>query len=254
MLVIVFDPQEPCDYVKTLAGIAREENLLVLGMTKKSRIDNPNELEIYGEVIESGVDSLFTFYNDENLIEEIIVQSIEALVFLMNVPAVINLDFEDVKLALKNKGIAQIGKGYGNGEQMGLKAAQMACDPKNSPWNMKNARHFIIAVDGDVTLTDASDAAEYVRSISSSEADVVFGVHYDEEKTDACEVLVIASDFVFPTEQVKETNSYDDTFDIPDNTQTSKFEGKALTHDVDSRFVSEEDDFEFQFLDLRDDE
>ena len=45
---------------------------------------------------------------------------------LINVPAVINLDFADVQTVMKDKGIAHIGIGEGKGDDKAMEAVKMA--------------------------------------------------------------------------------------------------------------------------------
>mgnify|MGYP003295746590 CR=1 FL=1 len=55
------------------------------------------------------------------------------------------------------------------------------------------ASHVIINISGDITLMDASDAAEYVQDLAGEEANIIFGAMYDDTKTDEVTVTVIAT-------------------------------------------------------------
>ncbi|MCR5657506.1 MAG: cell division protein FtsZ, partial [Butyrivibrio sp.] len=58
---------------------------------------------------------------------------------------------------------------------------------------VNGATDVIINISGDITLTDASDASEYVRQLAGDDVNVIFGAMYDESKTDTCTVTVIAT-------------------------------------------------------------
>lgn len=58
---------------------------------------------------------------------------------------------------------------------------------------ISGASHVIINISGDITLMDASDAAEYVQELAGEEANIIFGAMYDETKSDEATVTVIAT-------------------------------------------------------------
>ena len=55
------------------------------------------------------------------------------------------------------------------------------------------ASHVIINVSGDITLMDASDAAEYVQELAGEDANIIFGAMYDDSKADEATITVIAT-------------------------------------------------------------
>ena len=44
-----------------------------------------------------------------------------------------------------------------------------------------------------LSLTDADDAAEYVRSLTGEDVNLIFGAMYDESMSDGCKITVIAT-------------------------------------------------------------
>ena len=48
-------------------------------------------------------------------------------------------------------------------------------------------------VEGDITLMDASDAADYVQELAGESASIIFGAMYDDTKSDECTITVIAT-------------------------------------------------------------
>ena len=58
---------------------------------------------------------------------------------------------------------------------------------------IQGASHVIINISGDITLMDASDAAEYVQELAGENANIIFGAMYDDSKSDEATITVIAT-------------------------------------------------------------
>ena len=92
-----------------------------------------------------------------------------------------------------DKGIAHIGIGYGKGDDKALEAVKEAVSSPLLETTIAGASHVIINISGDITLMDASDAAEYVQDLAGEEANIIFGAMYDDTKTDEATITVIAT-------------------------------------------------------------
>lgn len=195
-----------------VAGIAKEMGVLTVGVVtkpfkfeSKPRMDNA----LAGiEKLKESVDTLIVIPN-EKLIEimdkrttmpdalkkadEVLQQAVQGITDLINVPADINLDFADIQTVMKDKGIAHIGIGVGKGEDKASEAVKMAVASPLLETNITDASHVIINVTGDISLSDASDAADYVRELTGDEVNIIFGAKYDEEHADTCSITVIAT-------------------------------------------------------------
>ena len=112
---------------------------------------------------------------------------------MINVPSLINLDFADVQTVMKDKGIAHIGIGEGRGDDKALEAVKQAVASPLLETTIQGASHVIINVSGDITLMDASDAAEYVQELAGENANIIFGATYDDSKSDEATITVIAT-------------------------------------------------------------
>ena len=55
------------------------------------------------------------------------------------------------------------------------------------------ATDVIVNVSGDITLADVSDATGYILQLTGDKANIIFGSVYDENRTDACTITVIAT-------------------------------------------------------------
>ncbi len=195
-----------------VAKIAKDMGILTVGVVTKpfrfeSRVRMTNALQGI-ERIKENVDTLIVIPNDKLLeivdkrttmpdalkkADEVLQQAVQGITDLINVPAVINLDFADVQTVMKDKGIAHIGIGYGKGDDKASEAVKMAVESPLLETTINGATHVIINVSGDITLTDASEAANYVQELTGDDVNIIFGAMYDSSKTESCTITVIAT-------------------------------------------------------------
>ena len=124
--------------------------------------------------------------------DEVLQQGIQGITDLINVPSLINLDFADVQTVMIDKGIAHIGIGQGKGDDTSEAVKQAVASPLLET-TIAGASHVIINISGDITLMDASDAAEYVQELAGEDANIIFGAMYDDSKSDEAVITVIAT-------------------------------------------------------------
>ena len=195
-----------------VAKLAKDMGILTVGVVTKpfsfeARVRMQNAMLGISN-IRTNVDTLIVIPNDKLLqivdrrttmpdalkkADEVLQQAVQGITDLINVPAVINLDFADVSTVMKDKGIAHIGIGSGKGDDKATDAVKMAVESPLLETKVNGATDVIINISGDITLTDASDASEYVRQLAGDNVNVIFGAMYDESKTDTCTVTVIAT-------------------------------------------------------------
>lgn len=195
-----------------VARIAKEQGSLTVGVvTKPFRFESKTRMNnaLAGiEKLKESVDTLIVIPNDKLLevvdrrttmpealkkADEVLQQGIQGITDLINVPSLINLDFADVQTVMTDKGIAHIGIGQGRGDDKALEAVKQAVASPLLETTIAGASHVIINVSGDITLMDASDAAEYVQELAGEEANIIFGAMYDDSKADEATITVIAT-------------------------------------------------------------
>ena len=195
-----------------VAKLAKDMGILTVGVvTKPFRFEAKARMTnaLAGiEKIKDNVDTLIVIPNDKLLeivdrrttmpealkkADEVLQQAVQGITDLINMPAIINLDFADVQTVMKDKGIAHIGIGTGKGDDKAAEAAKMAVESPLLETTITGATHVIINVSGDISLADASDAADYVRNLTGDEVNIIFGAMYDSSMTDTCNVTIIAT-------------------------------------------------------------
>ncbi|MBO5207946.1 MAG: cell division protein FtsZ [Lachnospiraceae bacterium] len=205
-----------------VAKLAKDMGILTVGVvTKPFRFEAKARMvnALNGiEKIKDNVDTLIVIPNDKLLeivdrrttmpdalkkADEVLQQAVQGITDLINVPAVINLDFADVQTVMKDKGIAHIGIGTGKGDDKASEAVKMAVESPLLETTISGATHVIINVSGDISLADASDAADYVRELTGDDVNIIFGAMYDANKTDTCNVTIIATGIEEKANQAK---------------------------------------------------
>ncbi|WP_029322242.1 cell division protein FtsZ [Butyrivibrio sp. AE3004] len=195
-----------------VAKIAKDMGILTVGVVTKpfafeARVRMQNALAGIN-TIKNNVDTLIVIPNDKLLqivdrrttmpdalkkADEVLQQAVQGITDLINVPAVINLDFADVQTVMKEKGIAHIGIGSGKGDDKAADAVKMAVESPLLETKIDGASNVIINVSGDISLMDASTASDYIRNLAGDDVNIIFGAMYDESMADTCNITVIAT-------------------------------------------------------------
>lgn len=195
-----------------VAKIAKDMGMLTVGVvTKPFKFEAKQRMvnAISGiDRLKENVDTLIVIPNDKLLeivdrrttmpdalkkADEVLQQSVQGITDLINMPALINLDFADVQTVMKDKGLAHIGIGEAHGDEKALDAVKLAVASPLLETTINGATHVIINISGDISLMDANDAASYVQDLAGDEANIIFGAKYDESMTDTAKITVIAT-------------------------------------------------------------
>ena len=195
-----------------IAAAAKEMGILTVGVvTKPFRFEAKTRMNnaLTGiENLKKAVDTLIVIPNDKLLeivdrrttmpealrkADEVLQQAVQGIRDLINLPALINLDFADVLTVMSDKGIAHIGIGEARGDDKAMEAVQQAVSSPLLETTIKGATHVIINISGDISLMDANDAASYVQELAGDDANIIFGATYDDSRSDEATITVIAT-------------------------------------------------------------
>ena len=125
--------------------------------------------------------------------DEVLQQAVRGITDLIHAHASINLDFADIQTVMKDKGIAHIGIGEGKGDDKALEAVKAAVQSPLLETTISGATHVILRISGDISLSDASEAAGYVQDLTGEDANIIFGAMEDHSQPDTCYITVIAT-------------------------------------------------------------
>ena len=210
-----------------VAEIARENNCLTIAVvTKPFAFEGKQRMknaEIGINELKQNVDTLVVIPNDRllqvvskgttmveafRIADDVLRQGIQGISDLIALPAMINLDFADVKTIMESGGMAHMGIGVGKGETRLIDAAKNAIASPLLETKIDGARAVLINVTGgkDMSIMDINEAANLVMESADSEANIIFGAGIDETLEDEVRITVIATGFEknpFPTKDKK---------------------------------------------------
>ena len=195
-----------------VAKIAKEQGILTVGVVTKPFKSEAKQRMVNAlsgiDRLKESVDTLIVIRNDKLLeivdrrttmpdalkkADEVLQQAVQGITDLINLPALINLDFADVSTVMKDKGMAHIGIGNAKGDDKAIEAVKLAVASPLLETTINGATHVIINISGDISLMDANDAASYVQDLAGDNANIIFGAKYDESMTDEATITVIAT-------------------------------------------------------------
>ena len=195
-----------------VAKISKDQGILTVGVvTKPFKFEAKQRMinAVTGiENLKENVDTLIVIPNDKLLeivdrrttmpdalkkADEVLQQAVQGITDLINLPALINLDFADVSTVMKDKGMAHIGIGSAKGDDKAIEAVKLAVASPLLETTINGASHVIINISGDISLMDANDAASYVQELAGDDANIIFGAKYDETMVDEATITVIAT-------------------------------------------------------------
>ena len=198
-----------------IAECAKELGILTVGVVTKpftfeGRVRMRNA-EAGIANLKPAVDTLITIPNDKlialvgksslpdalRVADDVLRQGIQGISDLIAVPAMINLDFADVKTIMKEKGMAHMGIGSAVGEKRASEAARQAVESPLLETSIKGAKGILMNITGgsDLSLLEVNEAAEIIAENADPEANIIFGADIDESMGDALRITVIATGF-----------------------------------------------------------
>lgn len=158
------------------------------------------------------VDAIITIPNDRILqiidrktslldafetVDSVLRQAVQGISDIITVPALINVDFADVKTIMEGTGSALMGIGHGTGENRASDAAKMAIASPLLELSIDGAKGILLTVTGGTSLSmhEVAEAAKIVTGSADPDAKVIFGAVIDENMKDEIKITVVATGF-----------------------------------------------------------
>ncbi|MFM2261984.1 MAG: hypothetical protein RI959_660 [Pseudomonadota bacterium] len=199
-----------------IAKVAKEMGILTVGVVTKPfdweggrRMSNAESG--LGE-LEQNVDSLIVVLNDklhEELGDDItqdeafaqandvLKNAVGGIAEIINVEALVNVDFEDVRTVMGEPGKAMMGTALSSGpDRARIAAEQAVACPLLDGVDMKGAKGVLVlisAAKGSLKLNESKQAMNTIRAFAAPDAHVIYGTAYDESLGDAIRVTVVAT-------------------------------------------------------------
>jgi cell division protein FtsZ len=197
-----------------IADIARSVGALTIGIVTRPFTFEGDRRSIQAEngieSLKGKLDTLIVIPNDRllqlsgertsmlnafKMCDEVLLQGVQGIADLITTPGLINTDFADVRMVMKEAGTALMGIGHSSGEERAISAARAAMASPLLESSIEGARGVLLNVSGpsDLGLFEVNEAAEIVRQCAHPDANIIFGAVIDDQLLDEARITVIAA-------------------------------------------------------------
>ncbi len=222
-----------------VAAVAKEMGILTVGIVTKPFVFEGKVRRANAdsgiEELKKCVDTLVTIPNDRLLsvaqkgttivdafamADEVLKQGVMGITDLIVTPALINLDFADIKTIMKDAGYAHMGTGKAKGENRAEEAAKLAISSPLLETTIDGAKGVILNVTGgaDLGLLEVNAAADLIQNSIDPDANIILGAMIDESCEDELSVTVIATGFESTGSRSRERKQLGRKFSISEDT------------------------------------
>ena len=197
-----------------VASVAKELGILTVGIVTKPFAFEGKKRMTQAEsgiaALREHVDSLVVIPNERlkfvseekitlknafEIADDVLRQGVQSISELINVTALVNLDFADVKSIMKDAGYAHMGVGVATGRDKAEQAARAAINSPLIETSMENARGVIISITGstDIGLEEVELASSIISDMAHPDATIIWGAQLDDSIEDTIRVTVVAT-------------------------------------------------------------
>lgn len=199
-----------------IAQISKEMGALTIGVvTRPFTFEGARRSKVAEDgitALKAQVDTLIAIPNDRlaqiadkratlqqafSLADDVLRQGIQGISELITVPALINLDFADVRTIMSEGGAALMAVGSSLGDDRARSAAENAISSSLLDVTIDGARGILFNITGgsDMTLFEINEAAAIIKESAHPDVNMIFGAQVDESMGDEVRITVIATGF-----------------------------------------------------------
>ncbi len=213
-----------------IARIAKDMGILTIGVvTRPFKFEGSKRQRQAQKGIEAlaeNVDSLIVIPNEQlkkinegqklsfteafKMADEVLLHGVRSISELIKVPGFVNLDFADVTAIMKDAGYAHMGFAKASGKDKAAEAAKGSISSPLLETSIAGAKGVIISFTAapDIDLDDVEGAADLITAQAHPDADITWGIAFDDKMDDELLITVIATGFeekpksaVYPEDQ-----------------------------------------------------
>ncbi len=240
-----------------VAKIARDMGILTVGIvTKPFAFEGRKRMEAAEggiEALRECVDSLIIIPNERlkqisetritlaNAFAEadnILRHGVQSISDLINAQGYINLDFADVTAIMQDGGPAHMGIGTASGKDKATEAPKLAISSPLLETTIAGAKGILINITAspDIGLEEIEVASAAISDEADPDANVIFGVAFDDSLEDTMVITVVATGFEAPKKEARTVNKLGakatDNDAAADDNESEKSEKDDLLDDM----------------------
>ncbi len=198
-----------------VAEVARELGILTVAVvTKPFEFENAKRMKVAEEGLAElarHVDSLIVILNerltevlgeDISMIEafktadNVLRNAVGGIAEIINVPGLVNVDFEDVRTVMGVMGKAMMGSAMASGiDRARLAAEQAVASPLLEGIELSGARGVLvnISANSQLGMKEVREVMNTIRAYAAEDAHIIFGTVFDDAMADNLRVTVVAT-------------------------------------------------------------
>lgn len=200
-----------------IAKAAKEMGILTVGIVTTPFVFEGPKRKLAAdngvEALRANVDSLLVISNDRikdmygnlpiskafHYADNVLSTAAKGIAEIITIAGSINVDFEDVKTAMKNSGVSILGSGYAEGQDRAIRAAEMALNsPLLNDNKIMGASDLLVNIsygENEATMDEYAIINSYLQEEAGQDANLKCGLCFDASLGNRISVTVIATGF-----------------------------------------------------------
>jgi Cell division GTPase len=144
----------------------------------------------------------FSIKDAFKMVDDVLSKAVRGITSIVVTPALINVDFADVRTVMERGGLALIGMGEGRKD---LAIEQAIASPLLEGNTVAGARRLLVTlwVSEDVPFKDVEETISRIRESAHDDALIIFGAVLEKDKENFMRVVVVATDFENAVQQAQ---------------------------------------------------
>src|SRR6267142_2886599 len=199
-----------------VAEVAKDMGILTVAVvTKPFSFEGVRRLqaaELGIEELSQHVDSVIVILNEKleevlgddvsmeeafSAADSVLKNAVAGISEIINVPGLINVDFQDVRTVMAEQGMAMMGSAASSGvDRARIAAEQAVACPLLERVNLSGARGVVVNITANkssLKLRETKEVMNTIRGFAADDATIIFGAVYDEPMGDELRVTVVAT-------------------------------------------------------------
>jgi cell division protein FtsZ len=144
----------------------------------------------------------FSIKDAFKMVDDVLSKAVRGITSIVVTPALINVDFADVRTVMERGGLALIGMGEGRKD---IAIEQAIASPLLEGNTVAGARRLLVTlwVSEDVPFRDVEETISRIRESAHDDALIIFGAVLENDKENFMRVAVVATDFENAVQQAQ---------------------------------------------------
>ena len=198
-----------------VAEVARELGILTVAVvTKPFEFENAKRMQVAEQglaELSRHVDSLIVILNERltdvlgedismiaafKTADNVLRNAVGGIAEIINVPGLVNVDFEDVRTVMGEMGKAMMGSAAASGmDRARLAAEQAVASPLLEGIELSGARGVLVNISANSALgmKEVREVMNTIRAYAAEDAHIIFGTVFDDAMEDNLRVTVVAT-------------------------------------------------------------